>query len=198
MGSDRAGDGGVQQAPGGTQGQRAQRHNGVGEFLNHVRRMVVDYIVGQVLSGDGARGADSDMAAADRLDEVTAYYLLHRHDFGMEEAPVGACILYATACGLSDAELDKTWDVLVRTGGADGFTGEDAGATPDDEADESGDGDADAESAQDTGGGSKVKIRGLESAPRQKHGLRSPRGQSRAADRPHPPGDAPVERRRRP
>ena len=45
---------------------------GVGEFLNHVRRMVVDYIVGQVLTGE--RG--SDLAAADRLDEVTAYYLL--------------------------------------------------------------------------------------------------------------------------
>jgi hypothetical protein len=61
----------------------------VGEFLNHVRRMVVDYIVGQVLSGE--KGAD--LSAADRLDEVTAYYLLHRHDFGMDDAPVGACIL---------------------------------------------------------------------------------------------------------
>ncbi|MBL8809843.1 MAG: DUF1156 domain-containing protein, partial [Planctomycetaceae bacterium] len=77
---------------------------GVGEFLNHVRRMVVDYIVGQVLSGE--QGAD--MADADRLDEVTAYYLLHRNDFKMDEAPVGACILYATACGLSDAELERT------------------------------------------------------------------------------------------
>ena len=57
---------------------------GVGEFLTQVRRMVVDYIVGQVLSGE--RGAD--LSAADRLDEVTAYYLLHRHDFGMEDAPV--------------------------------------------------------------------------------------------------------------
>ena len=87
---------------------------GVGEFLTHVRRMVVDYIVGQVLSGE--RGAD--LSAADRLDEVTAYYLLHRHDFGMDDAPVGACILYATACGLSDTELDKTWDILVSRGKA--------------------------------------------------------------------------------
>ena len=86
----------------------------VGEFLTHVRRMVVDYIVGQVLSGE--RGAD--LSAADRLDEVTAYYLLHRHDFGMDDAPVGACILYAMACGLSDADLDKTWDVLASTGKA--------------------------------------------------------------------------------
>ena len=49
---------------------------------------------------------------------MTAYYLLHRHDFGMDDAPVGACILYATACGLSDTELDKTWDILVSTGKA--------------------------------------------------------------------------------
>src|SRR5204863_1542257 len=51
----------------------------VGEFLTHVRRMVVDYVVGQVLTGE--QGAD--MASADLLDEVTAYYLLHRHDFGL-------------------------------------------------------------------------------------------------------------------
>ena len=85
---------------------------GVGEFLNHVRRMVVDYVVGQVLTGEKG----PDLAAADRLDEVTAYYLLHRHDFGMDDAPVGACILYATACGLSDSDLDKTWDILSRSG----------------------------------------------------------------------------------
>ncbi len=84
----------------------------VGEFLNHVRRMVVDYVVGQVLTGE--RGSDLD--AADRLDDVTAYYLLHRHDFGLDDAPVGACILYATACNLSDTELERTWGVLARPG----------------------------------------------------------------------------------
>lgn len=85
----------------------------VGEF-SHVRRMVVDFVVGHVLTGD-RDGAD--LAAADRMDAPTAYYLLHRHDFGLEEAPSGACILYATACGLSDRELEATWDILVRTGG---------------------------------------------------------------------------------
>jgi hypothetical protein len=85
----------------------------VGEFLSQVRRMVVDFVVGQVLTGD-REGAD--LAAADRMDAPTAYYLLHRHDFGLEEAPSGACILYATACGLSDDELESTWDILVRTG----------------------------------------------------------------------------------
>jgi hypothetical protein len=85
----------------------------VGEFLNHVRRMVVDYVVGQVLSGEDAETRGRGDAAVGNLDEVTAYYLLHRHDFGLDDAPVGACILYATACGLSDSELDKTWDILV-------------------------------------------------------------------------------------
>lgn len=86
---------------------------GVGEFLVHVRRMVVDFVVGQVLTGERQ---DADMAAADRMDSPTAYYLLHRHDFGMEEAPAGACILYATACGLSDRELESTWNLLAHGG----------------------------------------------------------------------------------
>ena len=46
----------------------------VSEFLAHVRRIVVDYVVGQVLSG--GHGGDADAAAAERLDEPTAYYLL--------------------------------------------------------------------------------------------------------------------------
>ena len=92
----------------------------VGEFLTHVRRMVVDYIIGQVLGGSHpSRDREGVEIPADRLDEVTAYYLLHRNDFGMDEAPVGACILYATACGLSDTELEKTWDVLNRSGAED-------------------------------------------------------------------------------
>ena len=79
----------------------------VSEFLNHVRRIVVDYVVGQVLSGT------DDEAAADRLDEPTAYYLLHRNDFGLDEAPVGTVILYAVSCGVSDRELNDTWDLLT-------------------------------------------------------------------------------------
>jgi len=41
---------------------------GVGEFLSLVRRMVVDFVVGQVLTGNSE---DSDMAAADRMDATT-------------------------------------------------------------------------------------------------------------------------------
>jgi hypothetical protein len=142
---------------------------GVGEFLNHVRRMVVDYVVGQVLSGEQG----SDLAAADRLDEVTAYYLLHRHDFGMDEAPVGACILYATACSLSDADLDKTWDILSRTGSDAAVSDDDDdndGA--DDESDE-----GDDEPSEDTGsGGSKVKLKAWNQRKGKSMGYEAPEG----------------------
>jgi putative DNA methylase len=116
----------------------------VSEFLNHVRRLVVDYIVGQVLSGGHA--GDADIAAADRLDEPTAYYLLHRNDFGVDEAPVGAVILYATACGVSDRELMDTWDILA-AGKAKASDDREEEADPDEDAE--GDGDS----------GAKVKLK---------------------------------------
>jgi len=85
----------------------------VSEFLRNVRRIVVDFVVGRVLLGDGTSEEVSG------LDDVTSYYLLHRHDFGMDDAPAGACILYALSCGLSDRELSDQFDLLVRTGGKD-------------------------------------------------------------------------------
>jgi putative DNA methylase len=105
----------------------------VSEFLTHVRRMVVDFVVGRVLSGDGE---DNVEATADRLDEPTAYYLLHRHDFGMQEALAGTCILYAVSCGLSDHELLSTWDLLAKTGGSSPAPdAEEGGADADDDVD---------------------------------------------------------------
>ncbi|HVB24882.1 MAG TPA: DUF1156 domain-containing protein [Ktedonobacteraceae bacterium] len=83
----------------------------VSEFLRHVRRMVADFVVGRVLSHNG--GADS----VSGLDDVTTYYLLHRYDFGMENAPIGPCILYAVSCGLSDSSLINRYDLLAKTGG---------------------------------------------------------------------------------
>ena len=82
----------------------------VSEFLREVRRMVVDFVVGRVLTGDG----DTDTASG--LDDVTTYYLLHRGDFGLGEAPAGACILYALSCNLSDRELSDRFDILSRPG----------------------------------------------------------------------------------
>ena len=138
----------------------------VGEFLSRVRRMVVDFVVGQVLTGGDHGG---ELATADRMDAPTAYYLLHRHDFGLEEAPFGACILYATACGLSDRDLESVWDILVRTGG---------GAEAEDEDEESDDVDPDAESEPDEGSdsGSKVKLKTWVQRKQKAMGYEAPDG----------------------
>ncbi len=135
----------------------------VSEFLTHVRRMVVDFVVGRVLSGD--KDADEDSAAADRLDEPTAYYLLHRHDFGMEDAPAGACILYAISCGLSDRELSATWDLIAHT----------SGKAEADEAEESS-ADSDEESEEDTG--SKMKLKTWAQRRGKSLGYEAPGGKS--------------------
>ena len=70
-------------------------------------------MVGRVLSGEGDEGVD---VVADSLDEPTAYYLLHRNDFGFDESPAGTVILYAVSCGLSDRELVDTWGILANAG----------------------------------------------------------------------------------
>ena len=120
----------------------------VAEFLRAVRRLVVDFVVGRVLTGDGG-----DETNASGLDDVTTYYILHRHDFGMGDAPVGACILYAVSCNLSDTDLTNRHEVLLRTGGLAAAAAE-AADDPDDENEEP---DADAEPEEGTG--STVKLR---------------------------------------
>jgi adenine-specific DNA methylase len=132
----------------------------VTEFLHHVRRIVVDFVVGRVLFGDGG-GEDT---LADRLDDVTAYYLLHRHDFGLADAPVGGCILYAVSCGLSDSELADTWDILSRTGGS---------ADEDEEAEEA---DPDDAAEAEEGSGSKVKLKTWAQRNRKNMGYEAPGG----------------------
>ena len=112
----------------------------VSEFLREVRRMVVDFVVGRVLTGDG----ESD--AVSGLDDVTTYYLLHRGDFGLGEAPVGACILYALSCNLSDRELSDRFDILSRPGRILFDDAEDVEAADDGNGDDSG------------SGGGKVKL----------------------------------------
>jgi len=113
----------------------------VTEFLTHVRRLVLDFVVGRVLS---QVGGTEDVSG---LDDITTYYLLHRHDFAMEDAPIGACILYAVSCGLSDKALADQFDILARTGGK-------SKAKDDDDEEEN---------AEDTdtqeGTGSKVKLK---------------------------------------
>ena len=80
----------------------------VADFLIRVRRMVVGFVVSNLL-------ARSD-AAAEELDDPTTYYLLHRNDFGLDPAPAGACILYALSCNLADSDLAGRLDILSRGG----------------------------------------------------------------------------------
>ncbi len=124
----------------------------VSEFLRAVRRLVVDFVVGRVLSHNG--GAEG----ASGLDDVTTYYLLHRHDFGFEDVPAGACILYAVSCGLSDRELVDQYDLLVRTGGQE----------PDEEDEEAGEEEGD-EIREGTG--SKVRLKPWQKRLRKTLGL---------------------------
>lgn len=132
----------------------------VSEFLRHVRRIVVDFVVGRVLSHNGGDETTSG------LDDVTTYYLLHRNDFGLEEAPIGACILYAISCGLSDTALSDQYDILVRTGGK-GETEEEEEEIAPEEKDE-----GEAES----GSGSRVKLRQWHQRKRKGLGYDAPGG----------------------
>jgi len=130
----------------------------VSEFLRHVRRIVVDFVVGRVLSHNG------DMKAASGLDDVTTYYLLHRHDFRMSDAPIGACILYAVSCGLSDSALADQFDILTRTGGQTA-TDKDNGDLAEDE-----------ETEPEEGTGSRVKLKPWQQRQRKSMGYEAPGG----------------------
>ncbi len=127
----------------------------VSAFLREVRRMVVDFVVGRVLTRDGQE-------AATGLDDVTTYYLLHRHDFGMDEAPVGGCILYALSCNLSDSALVNQHDLLAQSGKGK--------ASDEPEEDDT------AEDAEETGGGAKVKLKPWNRRRGRTLGLEAPGG----------------------
>lgn len=138
----------------------------VSEFLGHVRRIVVDFVVGRVLTEMGAG------EAAGELDEVTTYYLLHRHDYGMGDAPAGAVILYALSCGLSDSDLADRLDLLKRSG-------KEASATDEETDDDSEDGEAegDEEPTEVAGsGGSTAKLKTWKQRTRKTMGYDAPGG----------------------
>lgn len=118
----------------------------VSEFLRHVRRIVVDFVVGRVLSGGEGAAEEKDIS----LDDITTYYLLHRNDFGLKDAPAGACILYAVSCGLSERLLADQYEILSRGKGVASTEDED------DEASEDADEDV-AEEASGSGGQFKLK-----------------------------------------
>lgn len=118
----------------------------VSEFLGHVRRIVVDFVVGRVLSHGQSEPTPGDHP----LDDVTTYYLLHRNDFGLKEAPAGPCILYAVSCGLSERELVDQYELLAKSGG--GSQAEEDEPSDDDE-------EGDVEEAASIGGGGKYKLK---------------------------------------
>jgi adenine-specific DNA methylase len=131
----------------------------VSEFLRHVRRIVVDFVVGRVLSHNG------DAEAVSGLDDLTTYYLLHRHDFGMDDAPIGACILYAVSCSLSDSALANQFDLLIRTGGQ---------TTVEEENEEAAAEEMSAEPEE--GSGSTVKLKSWHQRQRKSMGYEAPGG----------------------
>ena len=132
----------------------------VSEFLREVRRMVVDFVVGRVLTRDGEE-------AVTGLDDVTTYYLLHRNDFGLNDAPVGGCILYALSCNLSDSALVNQHDLLVQSrNGSTANELEDDASEDADEGDDSGEG----------GSGAKVKLKPWHRRRGRSLGLESPGG----------------------
>jgi hypothetical protein len=73
----------------------------------------------------------------------------------MEEAPAGACILYAISCGISDRELASTWDLIAFTKGNPAT--EDTESTEDEDSVSSVDSVADPDAEEESG--SKVKLK---------------------------------------
>lgn len=138
----------------------------VAEFLREARRLVVEFAVGRVLRPDTEAGTD-----AAGLDDATTYYLLHRDSFGMNEAPVGACILYAISCGLSDQALIDQYELLLRAGG-DGATSDEGEDEPEEDADPD---ETDTE-PEIEGTGSKVRLRRWDQRHRKALGLDGPGG----------------------
>lgn len=135
----------------------------VAEFLSHVRRIVVDFVVGRVLSHGQSEPTPGDHP----LDDITTYYLLHRHDFGLKEAPAGPCILYAVSCSLSERELVDQYEVLAKSGSA---------SEPEEE--ESGDADDDGEDASASGGGGKFKLKAWNARKHRSLGLETASGRT--------------------
>ncbi|MBS3905935.1 MAG: DUF1156 domain-containing protein [Syntrophaceae bacterium] len=147
----------------------------VSEFLTQVRRIVVDFVVGRVLSGSGVSPLEDEEARRDvasTLDEPTCYYLLHRHDFGLDEAPAGACILYAISCGISDRELASTWDLINFTKGRS-----DVSSLEDEDVDEEDESGVEATSTlEEESSGSKVKLKTWVQRKARSLGYEAPEG----------------------
>jgi adenine-specific DNA methylase len=134
----------------------------VTEFLRHVRRIVVDFVVGRVLTRGDAVAIDGA-----GLDDVTTYYLLHRNDFGLKDAPAGACILYAVSCNLSERQLADQYEILSRGKG-----------TAVEEEDEDAEAEEGAEEVETSGGGGTFRLRAWSHRKHRMLGLDSEGGRA--------------------
>ena len=140
----------------------------VSEFLGAVRRLVIEFIVGQVLAGSGAGGD------ATGLDDATIYYLLHRNAFKMVAAPVGGAILYAMSCNIEYTALVDAYDLLA------GSAGSAAAAEDDDESEEADAAEEGEEESGDetesSGGGNTVKLKPWDARRGRNLGVSGPGG----------------------
>jgi putative DNA methylase len=96
----------------------------VGEFLQHVRRLVLQFSLGELPGFRDVSRATSGRGESLDLDAVTQYYLLHRAFFALDPAPAGACILYANGCGLNETALKLVWEILEQGGSRESAKGE--------------------------------------------------------------------------
>ncbi len=81
----------------------------VSDFLKEVRRMVADFALGQILGGRSTEG----------VDEWTRYYLMHRTYFGLDDAPVGECLMLAQGYGLDFNEIRGARGFITKGSGSD-------------------------------------------------------------------------------
>ena len=88
----------------------------VPEFLKEVRKLVLQFSLGELPGFRDVQKETQGRGEAIELDAVTQYYLLHRAYFGLEPAPAGACILYANACGKNETELKLVWNIIEQGG----------------------------------------------------------------------------------
>lgn len=132
----------------------------VADFLRQVRRLVVDFVVGRVLSLNGG-------STGGGLDDLTTYYLLHRNDFRMAEAPASSCILYALTCGLSDSQLADQHDLLIRSG---------ASKPADEDLEDTDEDDPGEDEGASSKGGAKVRLKPWNRRTRKNLGMEGPGG----------------------
>ena len=88
----------------------------VEEFLGHVRRLVLQFSLGELPGFRDAQKETQGRGESLEIDSITQYYLLHRAYFGLGPAPSGACILFANACGKNETELKVVWNILEQGG----------------------------------------------------------------------------------